>query len=607
MPEPSPGGAAGSTAPRTRGAGDPAPRDEPEAKRRREASNIVIQEITDELRTFGAVVGPKFTRCAPQEAEGIEVNQLDLKDAVVSEIFCKNRFASNAPSFGLHPGFAIDHTTEWDFGEPAQEADVQAQRDRATQAACPECKTWGQLQNLSKYNQLFEVNRKHFSRHMEAVAHMYHGQVDDHNYSLHEHSEVSLRFLLRFQKRDDVHWIRNDLCATGLTVKKYPARKVTGWLTNSRCIEDALDNFHCENRTRTQPKHHCQDKLVLAILKGVRTQLQVDGKMEVCSVRPHVTTHDDEPIDEEEIAKFYGDVTAEMLPGHLLRAARQEEIKFLNTFPVYKKVPPTNAKGKERVSVRWCDVNKGDSNNMGVRSRLVGRESWWKDPFMQGTFASTPPLESLRYVLHWVQTCRRRYGRKLDITLLVLDVSPAHFRPPAVREPHITLPEEDATPAMVGQLLRTLYGTRDAAHEWDAFAKKNIAAVEYHVGLSSPCIYVTNTEPSLGWRHGDDILFAGEEKVVDEIFDKLKCEMVLTKRANLEFAENDDKHCTILHRLIDFKMNENGHTILCAQDPGHVELLLEHVELDGTNVKGVGTPGEKSGMYKNEPSSRSPK
>ena len=266
---------------------------------------------------------------------------------------------------------------------------------------------------------------------------------------------------------------------------------------------------------------------MLAILKGVRTQLQVDGKMEVCPVRPYVTTHDDEPIDEEEIAKFYGDV------------ARQEEIKFLNTFPVYKKVSPTNAKGKERVSVLWCDVKKGDSNNMGVRSRLVGREFWWKDLFMQGTFAVTPPLESLRYVLHWVQTCRRRYGR---ITLLVLDVSPAHFHPPAVREPHITLPEEDATPGMVGQLLRTLYGTRDAAHEWDDFAKKKMAAVEYHVGLSSPCIYVHNTEPSIGWRHGDDILFAGEEKVVDEIFDKLKGEMVLTKRATLEFADNDDKH-----------------------------------------------------------------
>ena len=46
-------------------------------------------------------------------------------------------------------------------------------------------------------------------------------------------------------------------------------------------------------------------------------------------------------------------------------------------------------------------------------------------------------------------------ARKLDIQLLVLDC-----HPPAVREQ--TLPEEDATPGMVGQLLRTLHETRDA-------------------------------------------------------------------------------------------------------------------------------------------------
>ena len=55
-----------------------------------------------------------------------------------------------------------------------------------------------------------------------------------------------LAFFLRFERRDGVHWIRNDLCVTGLTVKKYPARKVTRRLTNFRCI------------------------LVLAILKNLR-------------------------------------------------------------------------------------------------------------------------------------------------------------------------------------------------------------------------------------------------------------------------------------------------------------------------------------------------
>ena len=66
------------------------------------------------------------------------------------------------------------------------------------------------------------------------------------------------------------------------------------------------------------------------------------------------------------------------------------------------------------------------------------------------------------------------------------------------------------------------------------------------------------------------------------------------------FAESDDKHCTILNRLIDVTVSENGPIIRCEPDPGHLEPLLEHLGLDGTNVKGVSTPDEKSGTYHNE-------
>ena len=110
---------------------------------------------------------------------------------------------------------------------------------------------------------------------------------------------------------------------------------------------------------------------------------------------------------------------------------------------------------------------------------------------------------------------------------------------------------------------------------------------------------VHNTEPSTGWRPGDDILFAGEEKVVDEIFDKSKGDMILKKRATLGFAENDDKHCTILN-LIDFTVSESGPIILYEPGRGHVELLLEHLGLDGTKIKGMSTPGEKCGTYHDE-------
>ena len=79
---------------------------------------------------------------------------------------------------------------------------------------------------------------------------------------------------------------------------------------------------------------------------------------------------------------------------HLVPTARQKQIKFLNKFPVYKKNQEANAKGKNRVSVRWCGV-QGRLQQHG----LVALESPWKNPFMHGAFGATP-LESPRSVFH---------------------------------------------------------------------------------------------------------------------------------------------------------------------------------------------------------------
>ena len=131
------------------------------------------------------------------------------------------------------------------------------------------------------------------------------------------------------------------------------------------------------------------------------------------------------------------------------------------------------------------------------------------------------------------------------------------------------------------------------------FAKKKMVAVGYPMGPSNLCICVYIEEPSVGWRHGDDIPLAGVKKFVDGIFDKLKGEWILKKRAKLRFAENDE-HCSILNRLIDVIVRKSGPISLFEQDPRHVELLLEHLELEETKVKGVGTPGEKSGTCYDE-------
>ena len=191
-------------------------------------------------------------------------------------------------------------------------------------------------------------------------------------------------------------YVRNDLHAVGAGVATAPgtcsrARETTGWVANPRHIADEIADF-CNRRP-----DEGGDLLVGAVLRGLRQELQERGILSVSALEPGDTGHEPGGVPDEEVATFYDEASGVLLDSALVRAARQEEIKFLRSFPVYEKVPEAQAEGKERVSVRWCDLNKGDDKAPNYRSRLVGREFKWQDPFMQGTFAATPPLESLRY------------------------------------------------------------------------------------------------------------------------------------------------------------------------------------------------------------------
>eukprot|EP00971_Amphidinium_carterae_P113479 2248307-Amphidinium_carterae.1 len=179
-----------------------------------------------------------------------------------------------------------------------------------------------------------------------------------------------------------------DQCETGQGLdmpdgSRVLARKTTGWITNSKCIADELSNFQCRNRSggsRHDHMHLIGGKakftaaytmmLVTAVLRGLREQMEQDGKMSVNSLEPGATGHDETEYPEEDVAEFYDDVSGELLPTAGVRQARKEELEFLQSFPVYQKVPEGEAKGKTVVSVRWCDVNKGDDETPNLRSRL---------------------------------------------------------------------------------------------------------------------------------------------------------------------------------------------------------------------------------------------
>ena len=133
--------------------------------------------------------------------------------------------------------------------------------------------------------------------------------------------------------------------------------------------------------------------------------------------------------------RYMDDLTGLPLPEELCRAARKKEIDYFRSKGVWEIRPISEAKkrtGKNPISVRWVETNKGDDINPNVRSRLVAREIRMNGE--DAIFAPTPPLESLRMVLSYAATNiaghvqHVREASSEDRTqILMIDIRRAYF------------------------------------------------------------------------------------------------------------------------------------------------------------------------------------
>ena len=95
--------------------------------------------------------------------------------------------------------------------------------------------------------------------------------------------------------------------------------------------------------------------------------------------------------------------------------------------------------GCKVVGGRWVDVDKGDSSRPDYRSRFVAKEI--NTGYEEGLYASTPPLEALRWMLSEASTIDEAY-RQEEKVILISDVSRAFFEAPTTRKIAVALPEE---------------------------------------------------------------------------------------------------------------------------------------------------------------------
>ena len=417
-------------------------------------------------------------------------------------------------------------------------------------------------------------------------------------YYIHEHPAGATSWktpeIQELSKYSDAHVVTADLCMFGMTSRDMwgegLAKKPTKFLTNSphiakwlslKCSQDHRHVSLVGGRAKAcevYPRQLCE-----AMLQGLKDQLVDDGMQLADGTLLH-TGHDE---DGEHWDEYTDDISGLPLRSDLVAKAREEEMEVFNQFPVYRKVPLADAwfyTGKGPIGTKWVDVNKGDEKDPEYRSRLVAKEI--KRKHDEDIVAATPPLEAKKLLFSLATTGTK--GMSKPLKLLFIDVRRAYFYAKSKRPVFVQLPEEDASEGQCGRLEVSMYGTRDAAANWEAEYTNALVEDGFNPGVSTPCAFYNPRRDLRCVVHGDDFTFLGTDEELNWIEKRFKERYEIKVRGRLGPEDKDDKSIRIINRIIEWR--QEG--IVYEADQRHAEIIIREMGLAEAGAT-VGTPGVK--------------
>ncbi|CAE7546001.1 unnamed protein product [Symbiodinium natans] len=570
-----------------------------------------------------------------------------LRDArakgTISEIFSPPRVAAQAHVVGMRPGFSIDLETQrpdgdyWDLSKDSHVRELFVLLDEQEPkflGGSPPCGPFSVLQNLVDANAKVpvEVRRKRLAegkKHLRTAVQAYWKQMEAGRYFLHEHPKGARSWeepeVKELRADPRVYEVTGPMCRWGMESEdaqgKGLVKKETRWLTNSRCVADVLQGA-CSNtegkvwhrhvrlingRARAAQKY--PPKLVKGILMAFRQQLVEDGEFsEALNAMEAGPVPDSPPVidEEEEIYNQFPDVghqiqgpvidsnTGAELDLDKVAAARREELEWVWKQNLYEKVPEEQARaaGKVPITMKWVDRNKGDNERPNYRSRIVCREvkRAKNAEFIpeHASFSAMPPLEAIKLLLSLMVTLKTSKKGRKPLKLRLLDISRAHFYGKAQRDIYVTLPEGDQEPGMVGKLLRSMYGTRDAAAIWQADYTAALLEAGFVRCPAWPAIFYNSATETRLLVHGDDFLILADDDGQAHVEKVLRKKYDLRVDGSIGPGEKKQEFC-VLNRLVRF--DERSGVISYEPDPRHAEIILKDLHME--TCKPVKSPNEK--------------
>jgi hypothetical protein len=159
---------------------------------------------------------------------------------------------------------------------------------------------------------------------------------------------------------------------------------------------------------------------------------------------------------------------------------------------------------------------------------------------------------------------------KLDF----IDVRRAFWTADARREIYVELPKEMNKPGMVGRLLKSMYGTRDAAQNWEIEYSKYLKELGFRQGKATTCAFFNQEMNLRVVVHGDDFTILGKAEALDWFKERMEQRYEI-KHSRIGPAMGDRKSTKILNRVVTW--DEQG--IQYEPDQRHAEIIIRELGL----------------------------
>ena len=556
----------------------------------------------------------------PAEMQIGLVRELMQASVDIAEMYSPPRVTIEAKTFGLKAGEAMDLTTGWDFSTEEHKRKalryIEEHKPKLI-IGSPMCTMFSPLQRMTRWTEEKQRRWREDRRHLQFMAQVYRIQALQGRWFLHEHpataSSWSLREITDLLNIDGVGTVVGDQCMYGLKTwgrhgrEVAYARKRTKFMSNSEEIRYELSQ-RCKGLHKHQslvggraeesaryPKELCR-----AICRGLMRQIRYSCQniKKLLDVDPTTAIEkQDSEAEEENWRGAWDDVTGEELDPKEVSKARAKEMAYIGEKNVWKVIPRVEAErnGWKVIQTRWIDVNKGDKENPNYRSRLVAKE--FNDGTQHdGLFAATPPLEALRLLISATATISDGTDAE-DKIIMVNDVARAFFEAPVRRTVCVELPAEakgpDESTDTVGFLQMSLYGTRDAAANFQEEVRKTMVHLGFKQSRYNPSIYQHKARRLITLVHGDDFISSGSRPDARWFKSALEGRFEIKTKV-IGTGVDESREERVLNRVL--RVTEAGWEY--EGDQRHAELIVRGMNL--REAKGVKGPSEDEKPWEEE-------